>query len=921
MGSSLAVASSVYNLAGDINKRPNYLKTTLLGAVYNSRNISETITKNYSTGPGIKLRSFAKWARTKGYSLRVGMTEGGFSSVDNINTGVIETQLPDYVDTDNPTWEYKVEVQKAEIGPANFMRWAEQFMLLHLGASALDPWTADYDSVANLITINYFPGSPTIFTPYDLDPTKQYLYVTYNYYREDIKGTVVRGETIVGEFPTYTNEVVLQNEVTPKTWNMTGSIQTYVNYSDGRAGTFTNDPWASTVTVEDFYKVVGVSAPLGGDKYHDKTYFMSQISEVQTVDPPIYTKTEEVIGADPVSGVPIVKTTEVYQYIQKIGYYRGYRVDENDRVIGTKKPSQLFIYKRNSGMSLLDTQFLPGTSAGAFFPYIPLRLDNNFVSKTFYPDLYIQAKKALRKAVGGSFDSIIKTLDKNPQIGDIDFAYIVFGVPLNTKEKESKIYVYDFLTRCLNQTSTSGLSYPEWEAYNRARIQKIQLLNQMLLNQRLADLDLASQVEGQIIAWNYDTQRWESIPKPVIPPYISPPNYSMTLNSDGHSEMNYSIRIEWVGMKLSPGYGASKPNVKEGEIWFDILPDLEYQVETTIAETQQDYPGQTFITYEYLNQIRVYHQINYYYWEQIDIIGMVHKNFVYQGKPVEITARKAIENVEESGFIIPLQEDIYKSYGLIPRTQMATSCAYLVLNSYQIVKRKWYQTSLFQIVLFIVVIVVSVAFPPLGGAAGAGLLGTDAAVGAAITGLAASTLTAVIVGAVANALASMILISLIQGGATAIFGSKVGSIIAFIASVFAVKIGSLMLSNQQVTMASLFGGMMKAENLMKLTFAGADGISKYLQACAQETVEETKELMENYAQQSKDLTEKYQSEFGIGAGGVFDPSWVTDPTNIESESLETFLGRTLMTGTDIAELSLSMIGDFARLTTNLEFDI
>ena len=57
------VASSVFNLAGDVTKRPNVLKNTILGAVLsvNTSSISWSVTQSYLTGYGIKFRTFNNW--------------------------------------------------------------------------------------------------------------------------------------------------------------------------------------------------------------------------------------------------------------------------------------------------------------------------------------------------------------------------------------------------------------------------------------------------------------------------------------------------------------------------------------------------------------------------------------------------------------------------------------------------------------------------------------------------------------------------------------------------------------------------------------------------------------------------------------------------------------------------------------------
>ena len=71
---------------------------------------------------------------------------------------------------------------------------------------------------------------------------------------------------------------------------------------------------------------------------------------------------------------------------------------------------------------------------------------------------------------------------------------------------------------------------------------------------------------------------------------------------------------------------------------------------------------------------------------------------------MDISAKEALEDVEESGFIIPLHEGVYRAMGLKDSTQMATACSFMVFNCYQVVKKKWYQTGIFKIILVVILI-------------------------------------------------------------------------------------------------------------------------------------------------------------------------------------------------------------------------
>ncbi len=136
-------------------------------------------------------------------------------------------------------------------------------------------------------------------------------------------------------------------------------------------------------------------------------------------------------------------------------------------------------------------------------------------------------------------------------------------------------------------------------------------------------------------------------------------------------------------------------------------------------------------------------------WHCLAITGLTHVNNIYEDKSIYTDAFTALGDADESGFIIPIHEAVFRAMPMVQATQMSTACCYLVVNSYVVVKQAWYQTAFFQILLIVVVIVISIFTFGAGSILGAGVLGTDAAIGATIglTGTAA-----LVAGAIVNAL-------------------------------------------------------------------------------------------------------------------------------------------------------------------------
>jgi hypothetical protein len=75
----------------------------------------------------------------------------------------------------------------------------------------------------------------------------------------------------------------------------------------------------------------------------------------------------------------------------------------------------------------------------------------------------------------------------------------------------------------------------------------------------------------------------------------------------------------------------------------------------------------------------------------------------------------------------------------------------------------------------------------------------------------------------------------------------------------------------------------------------------------------------SYTKAMREIEKKTQELLGY-SGTIIDPLMFTNEVDISvqaSESRQAFLNRTLLTGSDIAEMSFTMIYDFPRLTLDL----
>lgn len=548
--------------------------------------------------------------------------------------------------------------------------------------------------------------------------------------------------------------------------------------------------------------------------------------------------------------------------------------------VGTK----VFIYRKDTGNAALDAMFGTDITAdNGFIPYIPFRIDNEFVSVLWPDTLYPLAKKGFKKSIRGAYDDIQETIEDNEDLGDIDYAYAVFGVSLNVKETACKKYIYKLFEQMMAASSGGSGEYDSWEAnWNAAN--------------------------DSWLAWKAWYEAGSVGTEPIRIPYPPMPFNELNIKSSNNTKMNYDITIEWNYIIENVGSGLFAPDAKVGELRFVIGSSNEFNELVWIQDSDGAWHLGTN-TGDVSDSISLLWQVTDNTWKSLNIQGLKYINRIYGGKAVEITGIEALEDVEESGFIVPMHEDIYKSMGLKDSTQMATACCFMVFNCYQIVKQKWYQTGLFKVVIFIVIIVVSIYT----GGSTSGLLGTSASVGASLgyTGV-----VAIIVGAIANAVAAMVLISIIQRGAVALFGDKLGSIIGAIAGFIAVAYGSSLSADEVFS----FSTLLSADNIMGLMSAVGSGYQGYMTGEAKDKLQEAQQVYEDYEKRLKEIQALYSENIG-NTGVDIAAINITNAIGSFNESSQSFLDRTLMTGSDVAALSLDLLREFTQVTTSTDLPL
>jgi len=766
VGDQVTVASVVYNLAGSIAERANYLKTLVVGQQISPKpgGITETLKEGYLRGPALQLRSFYRWAADPTNYGLIGLPTGNIESagdytspitVEGIVSGILAT----------PIWF----TQSYFFAKGRSRYWVLRWIRENRPGDMALPWTYSINAAGTTATLVFAINDIVLITLANpsFSTTAWYLYAYYGVIADDIAGSLISGAT--------TNLAIGQ-------------------------------PYPSTA-----------GWTLVDDGILDKVYRRSVI---------ISTTSTMVTGS-----------IETMHHMVDLSENRSWRIDTQmvERAIDAR---DVFIYAV-AGTTEFDALISPGAAQGDFFPFLPIRLNNAFLSETNEPSAYAQVKNAYKKLTSGSrLEALITQLAANPSIGDIDHAYIVLGVSLNTVDNSGKRYLYQFFDDLRRSQLRGTDAYPLWIAEGNTTVESM------------------------------------------------PTNETRITSTTGLST-SYDIRLQWNFVTKAYGAGLGKPGAKVGDLWFTQQPPI----------TGNDN----------LQTFRLYWQQTASIHSYLEVAGMIHRNFVYSSYAVETTAWTALDDPKESGFIIPLHYGTWRATPLIQSTQVATFCVYIVFNCYEIDVEEWWETWFFKVIVIVVIAAVSVIFT---GGAGLGLLGPHLALG---TALGLSGMTAAIAGAVINALAAMILMQLLEPLLSGLgpIGPVVGAVLMF-------AIGSAASSMQAAGALTInWSDLLRVDNLLALTSAVGQGFTDSINKSTMALQIEALDYIEKAAAETLKIQQEFFKNFGYGAG-VIDPTLLIDAGNSPpSESSATFLTRTLMTGSEIAEMSRELLYDFPKYSLTL----
>ena len=390
----------------------------------------------------------------------------------------------------------------------------------------------------------------------------------------------------------------------------------------------------------------------------------------------------------------------------------------------------------------------------------------------------------------------------------------------------------------------------------------------------------------QQTATEADLTAWEALGYASRP---KPKTNRLVIQDDQSLNGAYKVAIEWDWINKTVVDGQISPTAKVNEL--DIVLGTTVSYEFTILNT-------LWMMDSTIVSIRK--QISPTQYEEIQISGAVHKNDVYKGHTVETLARKARSDPEDNGgFLIPLHMGIFNSMSMPKRTQLGQECVYMVFNCYTKVKQKWWQTSAFKWLLAIILIIVIICTWGAATPAAASVWGAATLVTLGVSAALANMIMAFLIGYVVS-----YLLGKWQAGFVSVFGEKWAGVVMAVISI--------------VVSAYTGGGFGSAQGWLQTAVQIIDIASQLFAAYAKGVMagrQKDFDAFMDQAEEDKKLLDKLSTEF-FGENDLVSIDYLLRlQKTLREDGPTTFLSRTLMTGSDVVDITLGQISEMVTMNT------
>jgi hypothetical protein len=921
---TINVASVVYNMAGDIDSSDMYMKSTVLSAVLNGSSISDAIVNTSLNGLYSKKSKFLNKCKNINFG-------GNITTSLNKNKQINLNELYSYITVDSDEF---ITIEKAYIEITDIAVYADKYLLENDPSKRFTDWVSEFLPLPNRVKITFEDTTTVTFNlPSDFEFKKEYLIVYYSVYKEDCTGSLIVGTLINSNTLPDTSEYILISDTITSTASvtLTTDINIVREFSNSDP-TIETDSSSSTTESFDRHTVIKENRVyLGSTSDENVQYNLYTYTEYLDYE----VKTNTVITVDTIDHgtyTETVTTTTVSEYIDN-DY--SYRIDTQLTTSNELVANKMLIYKIGSGDTVLDNlveeeQILKNE----FYAIVPLRIDNTSVKEL---SSFSDISKIYKLLTEENINKVLDKINDNPNVNDIDYVYTYMGVSLNSDNHIEQEYIYKFFKTLIQYQGTTYVDYLSWINKLAKSDEYEKVYDRWLLEQKTLTI-FTSSIESNSFYILLDKYYDSDIPIDIIPKNLGGGNYTwygtplppnldysnsaigaitptkptLKIRTNNSLGEKFYMQYSWFNIDEEIHSGLGKVGAKKGDYWWAVPNNVTqpylywYKIYITgvvkaIQENDTDGNGS-------INQARIslYHQIDENTYTVLHIDGLEQRNYVYEDKHVLTLGKGVIKDKTNKEFIVPLHIPTLKKLSILKKNELILRSHNIIFNSYQIVKKKWYQSGLFTAILIIAIVIITVYTAGTDSITSSWLaLEIGAATG---VGSATAKLIAFLIIAGVDMLAAIVLTYTFQKGFEQFVDKDIAKILSTISTIITLAYTG------DVSSFSNLSNFASIDNLLMITNAVLD--SNMLLKNNLELQNEVSTLSTEYNKLVKIIDSK-NKEIGL----VNDPVNMLQETVLSSstfinESPRDFFTRTSLTGSDIINISKSSVYDFVNLSLN-----
>lgn len=295
-------------------------------------------------------------------------------------------------------------------------------------------------------------------------------------------------------------------------------------------------------------------------------------------------------------------------------------------------------------------------------PTIPIRYNNAWVTG----DIKTTGTQLLRR-MSLSWDDMVDKLSENPNIADIDHAYIMFGIDLQDPSNVSCQYLTEFFDYLADLSK-----YTPFDNTAKTLSNLVAPRNNFKFYGRDA-----------FDAGTPQTTEYESEKTTVV-----------------NSQNAYSLLEH--GLQLEIAFNQITSCIKTGSIG-TVGTATQEATGTDFDETF--FKETTFSLYDSTVLI-LRHQITENAYKEVRVYGLIHRNSIYSNHEVVTSLANVIDNENEHNFVIPIHYNITKQLGAFDRNMLFEDSLRMIINGYEITEVQWYSRGFFKGIVFIIAVII-----------------------------------------------------------------------------------------------------------------------------------------------------------------------------------------------------------------------